>query len=301
MHTVTILMSTYNGEKYLKDQLNSLINQIGVNISVLVRDDGSTDSTCEILEEYRNRMVLTWYSGENIGSARSFLHLISKAPKTEYYAFCDQDDIWNDDKLYRAISMLKSIENKNLPQLYCSNYQLVDANLNNLPDNGHVSTVTFPASLVSSCCTGCTVVFNYNLLLKLRVGEPSTIVMHDDWAHKVCLAVGGKVIYDSYKSLKYRQHDKNVDGGVHKISKRITELSKRFFHKECSRSNQLKELIRIYCGELTEDNLKLLKKVAYYREKGIIFRIKLVNSSKIVTPYKKLNVGFKIGVLGKYF
>ena len=84
MENVCILMSTYNGEKYLKEQIESLKTQQGVSVSILVRDDGSTDSTKQILEYYKNQGVLDWYTGENLKSARSFLDLVYRAPDSEY-------------------------------------------------------------------------------------------------------------------------------------------------------------------------------------------------------------------------
>lgn len=233
--------------------------------------------------------------------AYSFLDLVNHAPESRYYAFCDQDDVWNKDKLERAVKALESYGDAEVPRLYCANYQLVDANLNNLPDNGHVSTTTFEAALVSSCCTGCTVVFNRELLRVLRVEIPKTIVMHDDWVHKVCLAVGGTVYYDETKVLKYRQHGNNADGGVHTWKDKVTGVLLRVKNKDCIRSNQLKEIERIYGEQMNPDKLQQLKTVANYKEATILGKIKLIFSPVIQTPYKKMNRGFGIAILFNYF
>lgn len=100
---VTVLMSTYDGENFLRDQIESILNQEDVYVHLIVRDDGSKDRTINILEEYQSRGKLEWYSGKNLGSARSFLNLVSKSPDNEYYAFSDQDDVWFSKKLKRAI------------------------------------------------------------------------------------------------------------------------------------------------------------------------------------------------------
>lgn len=297
---IIILMSTYNGEKFLKAQIDSLLIQKGIDAEILVRDDGSSDSTINILESYSEIGVLTWYSGENLKSARSFMDLIQKAQDGDYYAFCDQDDVWNNDKLLIAINKLEELEGSNIPKLYCSNYQLVDEEMNDLHDNNHVSTTSFKAALVSSCATGCTVVFNHELLLKLRSYNPQNIVMHDDWTHKVCLALGGRVYYDNKKTLKYRQHSNNVDGGVFSLRSRIQNIFQRFISKECIRSKQIQEILIGYLNEMSSDNLKMAYMVANYK-KSIQFRLKLLFFKDIRTPYFRLNMGFKVAIFFGYF
>lgn len=301
MRSITVLMSTYNGEKYIEEQIHSLLTQKNVKLAILVRDDGSTDSTKDILKKYENDGVLKWYAGENLKPAYSFLDLINKAPESEYYAFCDQDDVWNDDKLECAVEVLDSYENAEIPRLYCANYQLVDAELKELPDNGHVSTTTFDAALVSSCCTGCTVVFNRALLNILRMGTPEVIVMHDDWVHKVCLAVGGTVYYDKARVLKYRQHGNNADGGVHSVRDKIKGIASRIKNKDCIRSRQLKEIKKIYSCVMTDDNQEKLELVADYKELSLLKKMKLIHSKIICTPYERLNRGFRVAILFGYF
>ena len=96
---VLVLMSTYNGEKYLREQIDSILGQRGVEVSLLVRDDGSTDATLTTLDEYKESGRLDYYCGNNLGPARSFMHLLQNAPASDFYAFSDQDDKWMDDKL----------------------------------------------------------------------------------------------------------------------------------------------------------------------------------------------------------
>jgi rhamnosyltransferase len=254
-----------------------------------------------ILDEYEKSGILSWYTGKNLRSAKSFMDLIMKAPETDYYAFCDQDDVWNNNKLDRAIAKLKEMGDESTPILYCSNYQLVDAELNNLPDNGHVSTTTFSEAIVSSCCTGCTVVFNQALIQYLKIGTPKVIVMHDDWVHKVCLAIGGIVYYDQMRTLKYRQHGNNVDGGVHSLSEKLKQTFRRISHKDYIRSKQLKEIIKIYQKVIPSENMCLLNNVAFYKENNLLCRMKIIFSKNIRTPYQRLNRGFRVAIIFKYF
>ena len=103
MKKVCVLMSTYNGEKYLKEQIDSILKQKGVKVNLLVRDDGSTDNTLSLLEEYKKKGLLDYCCGSNMKPARSFMELLSIAPDSDYYAFSDQDDYWEHDKLFNAV------------------------------------------------------------------------------------------------------------------------------------------------------------------------------------------------------
>ena len=120
-------MSTYNGEKYLREQIDSILGQRGVEVTLLVRDDGSSDATLSILDEYKSSGLLDYYCGSNLGPARSFMHLLQNAPASDFYAFSDQDDKWMDDKLLAAITSMEGHESE--PALYFSQTQLVDAGL----------------------------------------------------------------------------------------------------------------------------------------------------------------------------
>ena len=103
-----VLMSTYNGEKYLREQLNSLVTQKFKPDQIMIRDDGSNDSTMDIIKYYADSYkFIKYYQGENLGPAKSFMELINKAEDADYYALCDQDDVWFDDKLSTAVDTLE--------------------------------------------------------------------------------------------------------------------------------------------------------------------------------------------------
>ena len=119
-----ILLSTYNGEKYLPELLESVLAQKDIYVDILARDDGSTDKTVEILKKYDRVKV---YGGNNLKPAKSFLNLIWKADiNYDYYALCDQDDVWKEEKI---ISAVKCIENIDKPALYSSAVEVVDKDL----------------------------------------------------------------------------------------------------------------------------------------------------------------------------
>ena len=126
---ILVLMATYNGGKYLREQLDSVFLQKNVDITVLVRDDGSIDNTCAILDEYSKRYNLIWYSGQHLNVANGFYNLMEEAVKMDfdYFAFCDQDDVWDTDKLSIGVSAICSF---NEPALYYCGQRLADGNLN---------------------------------------------------------------------------------------------------------------------------------------------------------------------------
>ena len=209
---VVVLMSTYNGERFLRDQIESVLNQVGVNVSLLIRDDGSSDETINILDNYKRRGLLEWYTGENLKPAKSFMDLLKAAKDCEYYAFCDQDDVWLPNKLKNAIQKIKE-EDNNAPILYYGAITLVNENLEPLSFEKELSSFTsFNCAIVSSNATGCTMVFNNQLRKLINRYTPEYQIMHDGWFHKVCLAVGWKVIYDETPYILYRQHSGNVIG-----------------------------------------------------------------------------------------
>ena len=109
MEKVQILMSTYYGEKYLREQLDSIIKQTYPLINILIRDDGSSDGTLSILKEYAGKYDhVTYYEGENIGVIQSFLQLLKESDaNVNYYAFADQDDVWLPEKIVRAVEKLE--------------------------------------------------------------------------------------------------------------------------------------------------------------------------------------------------
>lgn len=191
MKKVAVLMSTYNGENYLKEQVDSLITQVGVDVSITVRDDGSSDKTIEMLDGWQREGVLTYYVGPNLKPGRSFMDLIMVAPQADYYAFCDQDDVWDSDKLVVAITRLEEMSEINKPVIYFSRTRLVDRNLVPISVRQRIHKPGLGAALMINPVTGCTEVFNSTLLSLLRRYKNENVYMHDGWSYRVCMAMGG--------------------------------------------------------------------------------------------------------------
>lgn len=284
--SILVLLSTYNGSLYLKEQLDSILSQKGVEMHILVRDDGSTDGTQQILEKYSLAYpnMISWYQGENIKSARSFMDLIYKAQEYEYeyYAFADQDDYWMQDKLFVAISQLSDAESCNKPLLYFSQYQMTDKNLNKISTPALSPTISFGHAMVDNVVTGCTVVFNKILLKTIGAFFPDYITMHDDWIYKICVGVGGKAIYDPIPHILYRQHGNNVIGGIgnSKVIKWYIRIKKIFSSSGNYRLKIAKELKKGYYEYLTDSNKILLDSIIGYKNGLNRFKLLVNNHMK---------------------
>ena len=294
-HKVCVLMSTYNGERFIEEQLRSLRNQEGVDVQVLVRDDGSTDCTLDILNQWQQTGFLTWYQGENLKPARSFMNLIHQAPEVAYYAFCDQDDVWFGDKLHSAVQALAGHEAT--PALYYGQTQLVDVLLQPLPTPKLSPADTLQQAIVNHTATGGTVVFNHKLKVLLQDYNPQYISMHDSWAHLVCLAVGGYVHFDSTPHMYYRQHDHNVLG-MHQsfMEEWRKRYSRNFVGKERERSKTVHELLCGYRHLVRKEDLALLEDAdGYLRDWRKRWR--LLFSFKVQPLSLKHNFLFRLSVL----
>lgn len=250
MVKVLVLLSTYNGEKYLHEQLNSLLNQKGVEVTVMVRDDGSKDRTVEIIEEYQQKTKqFILLRGDNCGSCNSFFKLMKEGCKYrdeyDYFAFCDQDDVWLDDKLEAAVKILDNNVVESIPGLYMSAYQMVDADLNRIETPVRIPKLSLPAAFASNCATGCTMVFNSELLAAASIAcNTKDVIMHDYWVYLVCLAKGGFVYYDSVPHILYRQHGNNVIGGIGDsfLKRWMVRMKKLFKRGDCFKSKLAAEL-----------------------------------------------------------
>jgi len=278
---VVILLSTYNGLKYLNEQLESLEKQDYPNIQVLVRDDGSTDGTQKLLEQWQSRKNgwMKWYQGENMGAGKSFLALLSQAPEAAYYAFCDQDDVWMPDKISAAVFELIKIQDG--CTVYTSNVEFVDKKLKHLGVSRFGINDTILKGLLYNQAVGCTMVINRRLREAVVHYSPQYLLMHDCWAYRVCLALGGHVVFDSQPHIQYRQHEHNVDGGsadiIHIWRKRIKDTAGI---KKNKRKFMAKELLNGYTQQMDKTTYAKVKLIAEYDNK-LINKLKLLTTKDI--------------------
>ena len=246
MDKVIVIISTYNGEQYIRQQLDSVLDQTYDNIQVLIRDDGSSDSTVDILKEYCERFHnVTYYSGDNVGIVNSFYNLLEKVPEdAKYIAGCDQDDVWLPDKIEVAVAQLESIDGA---ALYCGRPQLTDKDLNQIEDNLRITAphISFGNAMIENVCVGCTMMFNRELYDILKVRWPRYSLMHDWWIFQVAVCFG-KVVYDETPHIYYRQHGDNevgMDVNRRSLIKRQIRSLNRFRGKY---TRQMGEFIEIF-------------------------------------------------------
>ena len=228
---VAVLLSTYNGEAFLEEQLDSLSAQVGVSVEVFVRDDGSTDRTLEILEKRAGvwPQLAEPIRGDNLGPAGSFLELLRQVPsRFDYFAFCDQDDVWLPDKLGRAVAQLER-EDATRPALYCSSVQCVDKDLRPRRTLSTGGDGRFEHLLFENIAIGNTIVMNPAARMAVNSAPPTRgVIMHDWWCALVTSALG-VVIYDDRTNVLYRQHSANVIGGYSDRLQLIVALTQTFW------------------------------------------------------------------------
>lgn len=256
---VNILLSTYNGEKYLAPLLKSLVSQTYRHLKFTIRDDGSSDSTLDILEKFaQEHEAVKLIKGKNIGVLQSYFMLLQEAEPSGYYAFCDQDDVWLEDKVERAIDAIRRYPEQE-PVLYCSGYALVDENLSRIGKQ-HASKIRpgFSNALVENIATGCTIVLNRAAREVLIRKIPQKALMHDWWSYLVISALG-TVIYDPVPSVLYRQHSSNAVGvrsgfarmWLHRLSQYRQRKGARLVYQ------QVAEFYDLYGQDLDEEARKI--------------------------------------------
>ena len=269
---VLVLLSSYNGEKFIKEQIDSILSQKDIEIGLIIRDDGSNDNTTNIISKYtRDNRILDIIIGENVGSASSFMILLKKAQEYidsfDYFSFSDQDDVWLPEKLINAVRSL-SAYGQNTPSLYCSNLIVVDESLrgNNRMWPQNKKKLSKGQSLVDFIGTGCTFVFNKEVVRGVNKRVPERIHMHDLWIFHICTFLGN-VYYDSNAYILYRQHGDNVVGAKSSVKAKMKSWlhSLRMIRTQHERQIEARTFLNMYEDVLTFDDVKLVRLVACAR------------------------------------
>jgi glycosyltransferase involved in cell wall biosynthesis len=264
-NNVMVLLSTYNGQEYLQAQLDSIYKQSYPNISLLVRDDGSTDATYDMLCSERLNKHLDLLDGrENLGVADSFFVLLQQAAASsaQFFAFCDQDDVWNSKKIERAVDALKG--SSNMPAMYCARLELVDEDLNHIKLTHIPKKIGFGNALFENIATGCTVVLNRKALELICKTPPDDVFMHDWWCY-LAISCFGVVIYDDTPVVKYRQHSNNVVGAPVSALDGIRRKFRRAVSGDHHITRQAANFLDIYGDNLSAPKKALLTKLVSSR------------------------------------
>jgi len=302
MGKVAVLLSTYNGEQYLRDQLDSVLSQEEVDIKLIVRDDGSTDGTLSILREYAdadNRIIIL--HEENCGAEMSFHRLCKYADehvKADYYAFCDQDDVWKPVKLGVAIKQLSSL-NEDVPNLYFSNLKMVDRDLNemrNLFADDEV-VISKRMALIQIYTYGCTCVFNRPALEAYCRADFSRELAHDNWIYVLSMFLGN-VVYDRESYILYRQHGTNLSGqktsGVKLAYNRVKRATKGNWGHDFELYSSM--LLRCFSNRLQQEDIRYINRIANYR-KSFFNKLSLLCSPSYRTGHISKDFAIMIRIL----
>ena len=302
---VQVLMSTYNGEKYLKRQIESIIKQECVICNVIIRDDGSTDETKNVLEECANLYPgkIEYYLCENIGYKKSFLKLLEYAQEADYYAFADQDDVWNKDKVILAIEKLENINEK--VKLYVSNVRVTNekmeeigfSNLQNMPNR-------LEALFTRTRFAGCTFVYSQELL---RLCLPYTRLEykerempdHDFLLAAIAYSVG-EVYIDFESHLNHVRHKTSVTSGGNGIIKRIKIELYNIFIRRNVRLHMAQLIVTNNDISIKEKEEKFLREVLNYKN-NLFCKLQLIFNPKLTCGIKicDLETKFKI-LIGRF-
>lgn len=298
---VQILLSTYNGEKYLGEQLDSILNQKGdFSLKILVRDDGSKDGTLDILEKYSKKIEMQIIRGENIGVNKSLKELFMNCDTDcEYFSISDQDDVWLETKIQTAIESL--LKNKNKLKMFASRSLVTNINMNIIgktQDPG--DRVSYYNAMVQNVCPGHTQVFNKDVLLKLRKNYSENIFVIDWWIYLLVSSMG-EITFDRRCFVKHRQHGLNSAGYElnfwKKLKKRISFLNK---YKKSPVSEQLKSFFEIYKDQMKKE-YRIETENFFNSQRNVLVRIKYILFSKVFRYGRFENLIFKLlYVLGKY-
>lgn len=297
---VDIIMATYNGEMYISEQIDSILNQTYKNFKLYIRDDGSSDNTIEIIKKYvnlyPNKIVLVEDNKANLGSIGNFNELISYS-KNKYCMFCDQDDIWLNNKIEITLKEMKNLElnhGQNTPILIHTDLKVVNNELEIIEESFwnytgiNPNLNTYNRLLVMNTVTGCTMMINDSL--KQIIGHiPKECEMHDWWI-AIVASVTGKIGVLNEQTILYRQHNNNVAGAVSKNGyankiRKIFELKNKYNNQ----IEQAKLFREKYNSKMSEENKIISNNFINIKQNSLIKRkLRLVKYK--FYPHSKLGI-----------
>lgn len=311
---VDILLATYNGEKYIKEQVESILNQTYENIQIIISDDCSTDNTRQVLKEYENNeKIKIFYQEKNLGYVKNFEFLL-KQVKSNLYMLSDQDDVWKKEKVEKSV---EKIESEKLDLVF-GDLEVVDENLNTLYKsyNRYMHLIhkikkyqkDYRLQYLYNCMTGCTIISRKNWIDKvLPFPTNSKYMIHDYWLGLV-IALNGKVGYIEEPYILYRQHGKNQVGSK-KASKTASKLEEVRNISINTRIGTFETYVmheEIFDEKLRKQNKKALeyfkmlknKKNFNFRQWGIFFRLyKYESFSQYIKNFMVLNLPWIVKIV----
>ena len=304
---IHILLSTFNGEKFLAELLESLKMQTFQDFMIIVRDDGSSDGTLAILETFEKEKAVNMKiiaGKQNIGTVASY-NILLKESTADYVMFCDQDDVWMPQKIEQTLSAMQNAEvtsKADEPIMVFSDLKVVDKNLKLLSESFfkymqlNPERLALPQLLVQNIPCACTMLLNRSLL-NLVKKIPEEAVMHDHWFSLVTAAFGKFVFLDN-AAILYRQHDNNIFGAASygwsylykKYRSGIDNLRTRFYLNAV----QARAFRMHYEKNLPSETLKLLEEFADISQNNWFERRKILFKHKIYKSNCSRNIGIML-------
>jgi glycosyltransferase involved in cell wall biosynthesis len=281
--SVAILLCSLNGENYLRDQLNSIASQSYTAWKLYVSDDGSTDKTLDILQDYQKawgKEKLQIIKGPGQGFQKNFISLIAnKKIHADFYVLSDQDDVWLSNKISRAISHLKN-EDLNISQLYCGRSTYVSKNLRLIKESQLFNKPpSFRNAIIQSIAGGNTMAFNQKLKETVMLFTHVDVVSHDWWLYILCELSGGRTYYDPTSFILYRQHESSLIGENISLKAKL----RRFFIvlKGGFRNYNDKHLEGLHAVSLafgSPKNIHIIDSFYHDRDKGVWARFQMIRN-----------------------
>jgi glycosyltransferase involved in cell wall biosynthesis len=266
--SVQILLATYNGEKFLREQLDSLLNQTFQDFTILIRDDGSTDATLQIIEEYQQKHVakinLIKDDKQNVGVTQNFNLLLEKS-NADYLFFCDQDDVWLNEKMELSLKKIQSLEDKNhsTPCMIYSDMKAIDEQGNITADSVwqqlklHPKYFTLNRLLVQNIPHGCTMLIN-KAMKNIAYPIPKDAILHDHWMALLAVTTG-KFIAMEVPLVLLRNHNENVTRKKTSFEDKLKRFAGNFLSKDeyeyfiSIRVNQAKAFLETCYNQLNKE------------------------------------------------
>ena len=298
---ISVALCTYNGARFLKEQLASIAAQTRSPAELVVCDDGSADATIAIVREFASGApfpVQVFVNPLNLGVAANF----SKAVELcggELIAFSDQDDVWLPHKLARAEHMILQSTDP-AGTLYCSRLQYVDASLVPLGLSLIPSAIGFQNAVVENIAVGCSVVFGLDIRRRLLQAAPADMMMHDWWAYLVAAAFG-QIVFDPTPNLLYRQHGGNVAGWERKplkIWNRTRGLVRRLLRdsRGLESLNQAARFIATY-PDVPQESRQIVEELLRLRDADMLSRARYALHPRVERNDVIENFGLKAMLL----
>ena len=299
---ISVCIATYNGEKYLKEQFDSILSQLSDEDEIIISDDSSTDKTLAIIDSYHDKRIRVFPNQKFHSPIFNFENALKHA-RGDYIFLSDQDDVWEERKLISGINKIKNSTNEN-GALYYSNKTIVDKRLDILYQEKFYEKNSFSNFYFVSHAYGCTMVFNRKLAILGSKYISNAAHFHDDWIHRLAICLNSEIIYENSYIL-YRQHGNNTCGTFATSSKSIIHLLKRTIEFMTvgggyNRAKLSEDILREYSDRIDDLNRNKLRTIIEYKN-SFLNKIKLINSAELTNKKLKEIVVWKIKVLIGYF